>query len=84
MTTTRPCAGFLLPSIARDNGVKQYLRIFSDESFSIAVFSCVFVVCIFGFFIGAEPYLLLVMLFVGMMTAIAEYRMRLRRRGGSK
>jgi hypothetical protein len=79
-----PLAGFLLPRDKRKGSsmkdlrekARAWLRIISDDSFAISVLAAVIAVCILAFAFEADYHLIVVLLFLGAITAFAEARLR--------
>ncbi len=55
---------------------KVWLRIVTNDTFTIAVLMAVLAVCVLAFVFGADYELIMFLLFLGAVTAFVEARMR--------
>jgi uncharacterized membrane protein len=55
---------------------RSWLKIVSGDNFAISVLAALIAVCILAFGFGADYQLIVVLLFLGAITAFAEARLR--------
>ncbi|MGH6642579.1 MAG: hypothetical protein ACRED3_07765 [Bradyrhizobium sp.] len=60
-------------------GLSDLRRLLTDESFAISILAAVAAATILAFGFGATPDIIILMLVVGVVTALAETRLRARK-----